>query len=138
MPDYKDEELDELVENAEDGSSSHGPLDLRKYTQQIWLAGLGAFSKAEEEGGRFFEALVDTGKDLEAKTRSAEAKVDELREKVRRRSGETMDKMEKAFDERLSKALSRLGLANKHEVDNLKKRIEELQAELEEQETKSE
>lgn len=138
MPEQDNEELRELLEE-EDGqqsSSGHGPLDLRKYTQQIWLAGLGAFSKAEEEGGRFFEALVDTGKDLEAKTRSAEAKVDELREKVRRRSGQTMGKMEKAFDERLSKALSRLGLANKHEVDSLKKRIEELQNELEEKGSK--
>ncbi|WEI04248.1 phasin family protein [Acinetobacter johnsonii] len=25
-------------------------LDFRKYTKQIWLAGLGAFSRAEEEG----------------------------------------------------------------------------------------
>ncbi|HLR18018.1 MAG TPA: phasin family protein [Alcanivoracaceae bacterium] len=130
MSDHKNKEQAEHVESHEKGQASQIPLDLRKYTQQIWLAGLGAFSRAEEEGGRFFDALVDTGKDLETKTRSAEAKVDELREKVRRHSGETMEKMEKAFDERLNKALSRLGLANKHEVDALKEQIEKLQAEL--------
>ena len=35
--------------------------DLRKYTQQIWLAGLGAFSRAEEEGGKLFDNLVKIG-----------------------------------------------------------------------------
>jgi poly(hydroxyalkanoate) granule-associated protein len=43
--------------------------DLRKYTQQIWLAGLGAFAKAEEEGGKLFDNLVKIGEDLESKTR---------------------------------------------------------------------
>ncbi len=127
--DQKDQDLVENSEEERSGGSS--ALDIRKYTHQIWLAGLGAFSKAEEEGGRFFDALVDTGRDLESKTRSAEAKVDEIREKVRHRTGETMEKMEKAFDERLNKALSRLGLPSKREVESLKQRIQELTAELE-------
>jgi len=127
--DQKDQDLVESSEEERSGGSS--VLDIRKYTHQIWLAGLGAFSKAEEEGGRFFDALVDTGRDLESKTRSAEAKVDEIREKVRHRTGETMEKMEKAFDERLNKALSRLGLPSKREVESLKQRIQELTAELE-------
>lgn len=141
MTDHKqDDELVETVEqDTEDEarSSNSGVLDIRKYTNQIWLAGLGAFSKAEEEGGRFFEALVDTGRDLETKTRSAEAKVDEIRERVRHRTGETMGKMEKAFDERLNKALSRLGLPSKNEVEALKQRIHELTEELEEKESDS-
>lgn len=127
--DQKDQEV--LEGSDEERSSGSSVLDVRKYTHQIWLAGLGAFSKAEEEGGRFFDALVDTGRDLETKTRSAEAKVDEIREKVRHRTGKTMDKMEKAFDERLNKALSRLGLPNKHEVEELQQRIQELTAKLE-------
>lgn len=32
-----------------------GTRDLRKYTHQIWLAGLGAFARAEEEGSKLFE-----------------------------------------------------------------------------------
>lgn len=136
-----DHKVEDVIENTEKSSDATGTgssvLDIRKYTHQIWLAGLGAFSKAEEEGGRFFDALVDTGRDLETKTRSAEAKVDELREKVRHRTGETMEKMEKAFDERLNRALSRLGLPSKHEVESLKQRIQELTTELEAKEGKS-
>src|SRR5690625_2277810 len=127
------DQKDEVVETPDEERSgnSSSVLDIRKYTNQIWLVGLGAFTKYEEEGGKLFEALVDTGRELESKTRSAEAKEDEFREKVRHRTGETMERMEKAFDERLNKALSRLGLPSKREVESLKQRIQELTAELE-------
>ena len=88
--------------------------DLRKYTHQIWLAGLGAFARAEEEGSKLFDTLVDIGRDLESKTRDiSENRVEEIKERVRSRTGETMGKMEKAFDDRLNKALSKLGIPNK-------------------------
>ncbi|KAF0809887.1 hypothetical protein A167_01427 [Alcanivorax sp. S71-1-4] len=132
MSDRKQDDL-----QKEDKSKSirlgGGSLDLRKYTHQIWLAGLGAFAKAEEEGGRFFDALVDTGRDLESKTRDkSESRVEEIKERVRNRTGETMEKMEKAFDERLNKALSRLGIPNKREVEALQQRVQELTAALDE------
>lgn len=108
-----------------------GSRDLRKYTHQIWLAGLGAFARAEAEGGKYFDALVDVGKDLEARTRDkSESRVDELREKVLSRTGETMDKMERAFDDRFNKALSKLGLPNKREVEALQQQVQELTAAL--------
>ena len=124
-------------ETQEQARSPKGPgdsaLDLRKYTHQIWLAGLGAFARAEEEGSKLFDTLVDVGKDLEAKTRDiSETRVEEIKERVRSRTGETMGKMEKAFDERLNKALSKLGIPNKREVEALQKRVQELTAALEE------
>src|SRR4051812_626481 len=51
---------------------------VKESAQQIWLAGLGAFSKAQEEGGRVFEALVKEGVGLQRKTQSvAEGKLSE-------------------------------------------------------------
>ncbi|HEX6829199.1 MAG TPA: phasin family protein, partial [Burkholderiales bacterium] len=38
---------------------------------EIWLAGLGAFSKAQEEGGKVFEALVKEGVTLQKRTQAA-------------------------------------------------------------------
>ena len=55
-----------------------------------------------------------------------ESRVEEIKERVRHHTGETMEKMEKAFDDRLNKALSRLGLPNKHEVEELEKRVQEM------------
>jgi len=109
-----------------------GTRDLRKYTHQIWLAGLGAFARAEEEGSKLFDTLVEVGRDLEGKTRDiSENRVEEIKERVKSRTGETMEKMEKAFDDRLNKALSKLGIPNKREVEALQKRIQELTATLE-------
>jgi poly(hydroxyalkanoate) granule-associated protein len=114
-----------------DSSLTGGARDLRKYTHQIWLAGLGAFARAEEEGSKFFDTLVEVGKDLETKTRDiSENRVEEIKERVRSRTGETMGKMEKAFDDRLNKALSKLGIPNKREIEALQKRVQELTSAL--------
>ena len=105
--------------------------DIRKYTHQIWLAGLGAFARAEEEGSGFFDALVEAGREVERHTKDkTESRVEEIKERVRHHTGEPMDKMEKAFDDRLNKALSRLGLPNKREVEELEKRVHELTSAL--------
>ena len=104
-----------------------GTTDLRKYTHQIWLAGLGAFARAEEEGSKLFDNLVDAGRDVESRAREKTGtRVEEVKTRVKGRTGETLEKMEKAFDDRLSGALSRLGIPNKREVEALNSRIEEL------------
>ncbi len=100
--------------------------DLRKYTHQIWLAGLGAFARAEEEGSGFFDALVEAGREVERRAKDKTPRVGEIKERMRHHTGETMDRMEKAFDDRLGKALSRLGIPNKREVDALRQRVQEL------------
>lgn len=100
--------------------------DFRKYTHQIWLAGLGAFARAEDEGNGFFDALVEAGREVERRAKEKTPRVEEIKERVRHHTGETMDRMEKAFDDRLSKALSRLGIPNKREVDALRHRVQEL------------
>ena len=43
-----------------------GPLSsaVRESAQQIWQAGLGAFAKAQGEGGKVFESLVREGVSL--------------------------------------------------------------------------
>jgi poly(hydroxyalkanoate) granule-associated protein len=102
--------------------------------QQIWLAGLGAFAKAQEEGGKLFEALVKEGAALDAKTRKfTEAKVNEVRGNVestlgqaRERSQETWDKLEKVFEDRVSRALGRIGIPSHEELKALHKRVDDL------------
>jgi poly(hydroxyalkanoate) granule-associated protein len=106
--------------------------------QQIWLAGLGAFAKAQAEGGKLFESLVKEGAALDAKTRKfTDAKVAEARGnvestlgQVRERSQETWDKLEKVFEDRVSRALGRLGVPGRDEVRTLTSRVEELSREV--------
>ena len=42
-------------------------------SHQIWLAGLGAFAKAQQGGTKVFQGLVKQGESLEAKTRDVAA-----------------------------------------------------------------
>ncbi len=98
--------------------------------RQIWLAGLGAFSKAEEEGGKLFESLVKEGEEVEARTRkTAEEKVEEVKgkmEEVKNKVSDTWDGLEQLFEDRVARVLNRLGVPTNDDVQELSKRVEEL------------
>jgi poly(hydroxyalkanoate) granule-associated protein len=102
--------------------------------RQIWLAGLGAYTKAEEDTGRFFDRLVQEGEQLENKTRGVVEKqiksVEDRVEGVRERATGTWDRLEHMFDERVSGALRRLGIRRREEIESLERRIEALESEL--------
>lgn len=101
--------------------------DLRKYTQQIWLAGLGAFSRAEEEGGKLFDNLVKVGEDLESRTREiADTAVGEVRGKVLEKATDTRERVERAFDDRITNALTRLGLPSQRDMDQINRRLDQV------------
>jgi poly(hydroxyalkanoate) granule-associated protein len=106
--------------------------------QQIWLAGLGAFSKAQEEGGKVFEALVKEGTALQRKTQAvAEEKIGEVTTRmstmagdVTAKAGQQWDKLEAIFEERTSRALKKLGVPAAKDVDALVRRIDQLEAQI--------
>ncbi len=110
--------------------------NVKESASQIWLAGLGALSKAGEEGARFFENLVRDGLSMEKKTRKAtESRVTEVREavegtveQVQARATASWDKLEKVFEDRVAKALAGLGVPTSDDVKALSARIAELQA----------
>lgn len=109
---------------------------VRDSAQQIWLAGLGAFAKAQEEGQKVFEALVKEGTTLQKRTvRMTEDTVNEVTGKVGKVTGElsrqangTWDKLEGVFEERVARAMGRLGVPTKREIADLTARVEELTA----------
>lgn len=106
--------------------------------QQIWLAGMGAFAKAQAEGGKVFEALVKEGLSLQRKTQAvAEERISEvtgrmtaMADGVTARAGQKWDKLELIFEERVAKALNKLGVPSSKDVDALIKRIDTLSAQV--------
>ncbi len=111
---------------------------VKESAQQIWLAGMGAFAKAQAEGGKVFEALVKEGTNLQRKTQSvAEEKLSEVSSKmsgmaseVQARAGQQWDKLENIFEERTAKALQKLGVPSAIDVAALSARIDELAAQV--------
>ena len=117
--------------------------------QQIWLAGLGAFSKAQAEGGKVFETLVKDGVGLQRKTQAAaEEKISEATSKmtsmangitakatgvatdITAKATGQWDKLENIFEDRVAKALHKMGMPTAKEVQALSKRVDELSAKL--------
>lgn len=102
--------------------------------QQIWLAGLGAFSKAQEEGSKMFDTLVKEGLAIQQKTQAAaEGKITEATSKmsdivsdIQSKAGNRWDKLENIFEERVAKALGKLGVPSAKEVNALTERIDQL------------
>jgi poly(hydroxyalkanoate) granule-associated protein len=120
--------------SADKKSAPHLSGAVKESAQQIWLAGLGAFSKAQEEGGRVFETLVKEGLSIQRKTQAvAEEKISEATSKmanmatdIQSKAGSQWDKLENIFEDRVAKALNRLGVPSAKDVEALKTRIDEL------------
>lgn len=106
--------------------------------QQIWLAGMGAFNRAQAEGGKLFESLVRDGLSLEQTARKfTGARADFVRDAVegkvgqaRERAVDTWDKLEKVFEDRVQRALVKLGVPGRDDLNALTLRVERLTEEL--------
>ncbi len=96
---------------------------IRESANQIWLAGLGAFSKAQEEGLKMFESLVAEGEKIQEKTKTA---ADERLADGRAKATGAWDKLEQVFEDRVERALHRLNVPSRKDVDILTQRIAEL------------
>ncbi len=122
------------------GNLLDGPLagNVRESAQQIWLAGLGAFNKAQGEGTKLFDQLVQQGMAMQRKTlAAAEERIGEVANKmtglandVGSKAGQHWDKLETIFEERVSKALNKLGVPSSKDVQALIDRIDALTAQV--------
>ncbi len=113
---------------------------VRDSAEEIWMAGLGAFSKAQREGNKVFDLLVTEGKQLQDKVKGvadnvsgkvaeklADKRVSELTDKA----VASWDKLGQVFEDRTSDALGRFGVATKKDTDALSRRVAKLATELE-------
>jgi poly(hydroxyalkanoate) granule-associated protein len=119
--------LKALADSATDNDFAQ---TVRESAHQIWLAGLGAFAKTQEEGVRMFEGLVKEGRTVEARTRKlAESKMTQMSAsvgKATKQATATWDKLEQVFEDRVARALHRLGVPTNKDIQALAKRVETL------------
>lgn len=103
---------------------------VRSSAQQIWQAGLGAFAKAQQEGGREFTRLVRDGTELQKRARKVEDATDTVArkaERASRRSSGTWGKLEQVFEERVARALAAIDVPARSEIEALNHRVDELE-----------
>lgn len=114
---------------------SRGVMDS---AQQIWLAGLGALSRTQQEGGKFFDSLVAEGVRIQEKThaysqeqmKQAHDQASPWVEAARKRTNDAMGKFEAAFDERIARAMQRMNVPKQSDIQNLSDRIDALTREV--------
>lgn len=104
---------------------------IRTSAQQIWLAGLGAFAKAQDEGSKVFDKLVREGSALEqvtqGKVSETFAKMNEASSALGKRASQTWDKLEAVFENRVERSLASLGAPTARDFQALGERIERLE-----------
>lgn len=115
---------DKLKETAS-GSDGQLAATIRDSASQIWLAGLGAFTKAQEEGSRMFESLVKEGEKVQSRIKKV---ADDRMADARSKATGTWDKLEEVFESRVERALHSLNVPTKKDIDSLSKRVAELTA----------
>jgi poly(hydroxyalkanoate) granule-associated protein len=118
--------------------SSHAARD---FPRQIWLAGLGAFARTQEESGRFFESLVEEGRMMDRRLRKTDGQpvepeaepmpggIEVLKERagaIRDRATGTWNKLEQVFQARVTRALNQLGVPTQEDVRLLRQQVERL------------
>lgn len=126
------------------------PREIADSAHRVWLAGLGALSRAQDEGGKFFRQLVEKGSELEGRGREkveelvgkardaasgARDKVEEARTKARTevesRGEELSSQISRVVDERVEKLLHRMGVPTRQEIQALTERVEALNRQVE-------
>jgi poly(hydroxyalkanoate) granule-associated protein len=116
---------------------------VKETAHRIWLAGLGAFSMAEQEGGKLYRSLIKKGEQyeelgkerfekvrdkVEAFAETARDKAGEVAGEVEKRAGKAWSKVGADLDDAVSGALAKVGVPTKDEITRLTRRIEELTA----------
>ena len=132
----KETAMDKKTDPSQDNTYANASAkpSVKDSAQQIWLAGLGAFAKAQEEGSKVFEALVKDGIGMQTKSQAmaeeklveAASKMTSMAQGITERATGQWDKLENIFEDRVAKALQRLGVPSAQDVAVLTARVEEL------------
>ncbi|MDH5247207.1 MAG: phasin family protein [Betaproteobacteria bacterium] len=122
------------LEAAEPDAAKDIAQGVLNSSHQIWLAGLGAFSRAQQEGSKLFETLVKQGSQLQDRTKqvatetaaAARGAATARAKEMQQMAGGTWDKLEQVFEDRVARALSKLGVYTQNDVQRLAARVDEL------------
>jgi len=116
--------------------------ELGESAQQVWLAGIGALARAQNEGSRLFEQLAEEGRAVgdgqgHAADSGAAARLEGLRQaldgalgRATAKANEAWDSVGRAFENRVQQALKQMDVPTREDLDALGVRIDALTREL--------
>jgi len=118
-----------------DFDTPHLSDKMKESAQEIWLAGLGAFAKNQQEGKKVFDKLVEDGLKLQKKTQETlQAKVHEATDTITEMASSLSKQapnhwapLEDIFQNRVAKANAKLGVPSLEDFEALLKRVDALE-----------
>jgi poly(hydroxyalkanoate) granule-associated protein len=123
-------------------SSNDTQAQMLNMMNQVWLAGLGAVSKAQHGAPKLLQELIAEGAEMHASTKEAAEKAlrgalsgvqEGLNARMSKMRGDATDayeSLEKIFRSRVHSALTQLGVPSAGEVESLSKRVDALNANI--------
>ena len=99
---------------------------LKDSAYEIWLAGLGAFNLAGEEGSKLFKHLVEKGSEQEEANKEWINNLMERAQVLKGDAKSVLDKVTSPIEDGLAAAMQRLGVPTRSEIIKLTHRVEEL------------
>ena len=137
MTTYEQRPEDEDDSTGPQGQAERLSRKVTESAQQVWLAGLGALSRAQAEGSKLFDTLVKEGQNTEARSREQSRNGESLRDTVentlgqaRDRAADTWDKVEKSFEDRVHAVLRRMDIPSRTDIEALNDRLDALNRRL--------
>jgi poly(hydroxyalkanoate) granule-associated protein len=128
--------------NSARKGASDTQAQLLNMLHQVWLAGLGAVSKAQHGAPKLLEELIAEGAQVHAETKEAAEKslrgalsgvqesINARMDKVRGGATDAFENLEKIFRGRVHSALTQLGVPSAGEVESLSKRVDSLNSNI--------
>ena len=99
---------------------------LKESAHEIWLAGLGAFALAGDEGSRLFKQLVKKGEGVEQVNKGRINRLSSRAADLRGEARSAVSRVTTPIEAGMTNAMNRLGVPTRKEIATLTKRVEEL------------
>ena len=125
-----------MVSSSRTPRTPHTPEDVTPAaTRNIWLAGLGAFAKAQADGSKAFEALVAEGLAMQHRSQTlAQQHLTDVAQRLGEmtaRAGDATsgrwDRLGGIFEDRVAQALLKLGTPSAQDWSEVLQRLEALE-----------
>ncbi|HEU4813177.1 MAG TPA: phasin family protein [Xanthomonadaceae bacterium] len=125
--------FDDGTRDAGDRSAG-GTNQWGESARQVWLAGIGAWSRAQAEGSKLFDGLVRDGMEAERESTRTHGAGTASRgtADVRGFASGTWDRMGQFVEDAVQRSLLRLGVPRREDMEALGRRIDALGEELRE------
>lgn len=99
---------------------------LARTAHEMWLAGLGALSVAEEAGTQVFEALVEEGKSWEQERRKKTERTAEQVQQLTEDGTKAVEAIEQRVRDEVNDALKQIGVPHRDDVQELRDQVDAL------------